>query len=868
MRTTTMVGWAALGSVALLGAASLGGTPAGFWAPEGFRARADTLIRRGHLELRCSDQDSIVVSFPQGSPEEAFFASSYLRSDVRSFNSGPDATRSPFLVDGCRLVGVDPFYHRVDLPYNRLPRWRGDVLFTFDGRTATLEGAASQELEVRHPLDGVDAAGSSERVSPDRQGARVRTPLLRLTAPAGREVLADAFFVGDDPVLADRRDVGSSAVLRVNGFRTPPGRMLRLEPGDWLQVAGGDGVGPAASTWTYVAETRDRARTASFVRVRNDRVERLFPASRLRPVLEPFGRAMDLALQTVPDGVGSGVVEADVRLTLDRELTDALDGVLSEWCRERAHPLRPRAASLLVMDGFTGKVRAVPSCPGPSELAAWEPLSARTRERFLRNQNLVPHPVGSAAKPFWTAAVATTWPNMLDLEIPAHAPGPVGSVLGCPVDAPYGDGHGAAAWTGLEAFMQRSCNRYLVEMASAGLALGAGPATERCRTAVGAAEFARCLPPGPPPEPSGSETADRTGVLRFCDAVVSTTLAPGLQVVGDGCDDLQLVDAGFAPGPVLAGMSNVSVYRDPAPDLRRGPGGSALGDRYRLGRYRVDAWRTVLDELAAAGDTADLVRTALRFSGVSPQAANLALNTVEELRTDWVNLLLGGENSRWSNFELAEATARLVTGRAVRGSLADRVTLPGGDPAPEADPAPLLDDRVLRAGVRRRVLHAMELVARPGGTAGGLAPALERVRARLRDVGDASPWELYAFAKTGTPAVEVFVPGDRREARQGAVLVLSLLAVPAERGRGRAAGMDAWVSACPLDPGLRRGILEVPPGDLLDPDRAVALSVAIYLDDLDPDEGSGSAVELALRTVDDLGDYLLREVRRRVEEAG
>ncbi|HSR42403.1 MAG TPA: hypothetical protein VLL48_09530, partial [Longimicrobiales bacterium] len=471
MKTTTAIGWAALGTGVLLGAVSVGDAPIGFWAPDGFAARADTLIRRGHLRLRCADQDSIVVSLPSDSPEEAFFSSSYLRSDVRTFNSGPDASRSPFLMDGCRLVGVDRFYHRVDLPYNRLPRWRGDVLFTFDGRSATLEGGASQELEVRHPLDGVAARGSSERVSPDREGARVRTGLLRLTAPGSREVLADAFFVGDDPVLADRRDVGSPALLRVNGFRTPPGRMLRLEPGDWVQIAAGDGAGPP---WTYLAETRDRARTASFVRVRNDRVERLFPARRLRPVLEPFGRAMDLALQTVPGGAGSPLVQADVRLTLDRELTDALDAELAGWCRERRDPRRPRAASLLVMDAFSGKVRAMPSCPGPAELAAWEPLTARTRDRFLRNQNLVPHPVGSAAKPFWTAAVATTWPNMLDLRIPDHAPGPVASVLGCPVDAPYGDGHGAEGWTGLEAYLQRSCNRYLVEMASASLALGGG----------------------------------------------------------------------------------------------------------------------------------------------------------------------------------------------------------------------------------------------------------------------------------------------------------------------------------------------------------------------------------------------------------
>jgi len=104
--------------------------------------------------------------------------------------------------------------------------------------------------------------------------------------------------------------------------------------------------------------------------------------------------------------------------------------------------------------------------------------------------------------------------------------------------------------------------------------------------------------------------------------------------------------------------------------------------------------------------------------------------------------------------------------------------------------------------------------------------------------------------------------------RQGGVLILGLLAVPSDQGRSRAASMDAWVSACPLDPDLRRGILEVPPRGLLDPQRAVALSVAIYLDDLDPGQGSGSAVDLALRALNGVGDLMVREVERKVEDAG
>jgi hypothetical protein len=294
-----------------------------------------------------------------------------------------------------------------------------------------------------------------------------------------------------------------------------------------------------------------------------------------------------------------------------------------------------------------------------------------------------------------------------------------------------------------------------------------------------------------------------------------------------------------------------------------------------------------------------------------------------------------------------------MSGRGVRGLLADSVGMPGRAPSGVAadDTVPFLAESALRDGVRRRVLHAMELAARPGGTAGRLNPAVGRIRARLRDVGERGGYDVWVFAKTGTPAVEKFVtsaqqrlvqrlhadgdvswdggrfrfrPGledeirrtlgsgtwrwlvedvlqpmersparfraggegrlpahplyftadgrlgfrelvDRRVDRQGGVLILGLLAAPADQGRDRAAAVDDWVSACSLDPGLRRGILEVPPAALLDPERAVALSVAVYLDDLAPGEGSGFAVDLALEVMDDLGDYLEREVRRKLE---
>jgi hypothetical protein len=919
--------------IVLIAAATAGREPAGFWVPEGFVAQADTLIERGHLELRCGDQDSIAVRFAAGSDEEQFYTLSYLRADVRSYNASPDATRSPFLIDGCRLRGVDPFFHRIDLPFNRLPRWRGDVRFTSDGLSATLEGGRGQLLEVRHPVGLEDAALRTARVSPEDRGARANAPLVQIRRPRTPEVMADFFYVGRSPVLAERIDPGSAERVLVNGFQAPPGRLLRLDAGDWVEFELPRGTGVPARH-TYMVETGDRARTASFTRTHNDQVHRLFPAERLRPFLEPFSQAMDLALQSIPGGddPDAEIANTHVRLTLDRELSSQVEEKLVAWCVRNRHSTRPRAVSMLVMDAFTGAVRAMPSCPGDDELAPYEPLASRTRESVLRNQNLLPHPIGSAGKPFWAAAVATTYPNFLDLQIPQHAGGAADAVLGCPLRAAYNDPHGSVSRVALEEFIERSCNRYMIELATAALAVRSAPGAPDCRSPLRLEQLSGCFVPP-------KDTA-RAAQLHFCDRLIPVVLSTDVESVGRSCGELQLLDSKFAPGPVFSTITNVATYRDlsPGPTARAATPG--LNERYRAERYRSDAWRRVLRAIEAAGDTSHDAQTRLRFAAVSPQAANLALNTVEELRTDWVNLLLGGENSRWSNYELAEALARLMTGRDVLGEFADSVGTRGYNSELASEHVAILDESQLHPGVRRRVLHAMELVPSTG-TARALAPAIAGARERIAALAPEKPYELYVFAKTGTPAVEKFLSShqqqlvlqlyrsgdlrrergrllirpvteerlrrthgdatlrwiradvldpmerdpaaftaherrlpnhplyfdeqgelrardlpDLRVSRQGGVLLLGLLAVPRETGRLAAARHDAWISACPLDPTLRDRILQVPPADLLDPSRAVALSIAIYIDDLPVGEGSNQAIALARDLIEPLIAYI------------
>lgn len=870
----------ALAALALLFAATIGDEPSGYWAPDGFVERANGIVARGGLSLRCGAQDSIVVALAPGSPDERFFRSSYLRADVRRFNDNPSSARSPFLADGCRLLGVDPFHHRVDLPYNRVPRWTGSVRFARADRGASFLGGRDQRLQLLHPLDGV-AVTPNKRVDPRRRGVAVRTEFLRFEVPRTREIAAEAFFVGGGPVLADRRDVASASKLRLDGFALPPGRIVRLETGDWVQMQHGGDI------FTYLVEGSDRAELIS-TRGRGEGDERRHLVPRLAPFAGALALAVEGGLQSTPSARDDGPVSRmDIRLTLDRELESAGQEVIDRWCERLRLPDRPRAASALIMDAHTGGVLAMPTCPGEPEVNEYRQLPRRLRVRYLRNQNLVAHPVGSALKPFWAAVVATAFPGMLDLEVPEHGPGEVEDVFGCPLPVAYGSiGHGE--WEGVETFIRTSCNRYMVEMAT--VALLAGDAMGDCG-GEGVA-MAECLAGGAGPiaEPgagpnAGPNAGSRRGrPVRFCDRVVNLVLHEGLPFTGETCGDLRLVDTDFAPGLPLEGLTGAAAYRDRAP---AGTGPADLDEAYRAGRYRLDVWRDPIEALQAAGDTAHSTITALRFSAVSPQVTNLALNTVEELRTDWVNLLLGGENSRWSNFQLAEAMSRLMTGRDVRGRLVGGVGdgrrgVPGrvsgsvqaeGSRARAAgavgaeDAAELLSAEVIHPGARRRILHAMEMVARPGGTGARLAPALRRLEDRIRELPGAAGYEVYGFAKTGTPAVSV-VLGDGMAEREGSVLVLGLLLVPREVGRAASRRRRDWISACPVAPELRAGILGVPPARLLGEDRGFGVSIAVYLDDLDPERRETSASALAVELMEPLTAYLAKRLERRLRREG
>ncbi|MCB1228361.1 MAG: hypothetical protein KDK99_21320, partial [Verrucomicrobiales bacterium] len=143
----------------------------------------------------------------------------------------------------------------------------------------------------------------------------------------------------------------------------------------------------------------------------------------------------------------------------------------------------------------------------------------------------------------------------------------------------------------------------------------------------------------------------------------------------------------------------------------------------------------VFQQLGAEGEL--LYRS---FSDVLPEQANLELNKITSVRGNFVSLVLGSGSNRWSNIMLAQAYARLGTGRKVDCRV---VQNPNAFVELEDFPKLPLSEDVLNEvhlGMSRAVQNL------PGSTAARISSSLQEARNRLSAKG----LKLYAIGKTGT----------------------------------------------------------------------------------------------------------------------
>jgi hypothetical protein len=178
------------------------------------------------------------------------------------------------------------------------------------------------------------------------------------------------------------------------------------------------------------------------------------------------------------------------------------------------------------------------------------------------------------------------------------------------------------------------------------------------------------------------------------------------------------------------------------------PGCSGGGGRYGGQSRDTGVWRSLLDQRADLDPCG--------FTQSSPEREALGLEQARDFRRDMLTVMLGNGEGRWTAVKLAEAYARLVTGRQVRASFTyapDPEAAFRAQPLLSADPA--IVHRADLDAARRRVTHAMTLVPQGTAAATELPRVLKDLQARLAAVPapGAGGLVLGAFAKTGTPAL-------------------------------------------------------------------------------------------------------------------
>jgi hypothetical protein len=206
-------------------------------------------------------------------------------------------------------------------------------------------------------------------------------------------------------------------------------------------------------------------------------------------------------------------------------------------------------------------------------------------------------------------------------------------------------------------------------------------------------------------------------------------------------------------------VTGVSTYLGTNPAVSAEASDRQLDLGYEVSRYKVSVWDRLSSTLVNRFPEGLRERSRLEveagFLETSPEEVNLAFNEVTSLR-DFVNVLLGGSSSRWTNVQLAESLSRLVTARRVEASFVSEV-LPRPRPIGSNAQNPLPERLVLADGVRKAVLEGMErVVTGQNGTGHELRGALRSLTESLAHQGR----QLRVYSKTGSPVIEHGVPGE------------------------------------------------------------------------------------------------------------
>jgi hypothetical protein len=616
--------------------------------------------------------------------------------------------------DGARLVGIEPFRHRERLPSAQTRAWSQSLLYragSVPGGTQAAEPITLLPTEpglpmVQLPFTLEPESNESVRLYEPLSRARdVSSPHVDLPCP-GEEPAGRILRVGTD-ILVRAGAVGEGKCTLTVGRAnlSEPYSVARLAAGETVAIRHGDGR-------SGYALLRDRP--ASAPRALNWQTSSGRRQS--DPASGAFGAAAgDQIARWMATGSGpAGARAADLELSLDAALQRFAQRRLEQFVASpegRPRGGAPENVSAVVIDAFTGEALAIAGVSardGPED----QPLRP--------SPALDLHPIGSAMKPLVAAAIIAEQPRFASLCVRVARPGPdTGSILGRRLQRPI---NAAPADIDFATFIRTSNNAYLPAMVLLASATGRGevPLGDGEAWGYGSCSIAAGRPASvwdnrldPADDRANGRSAPPAWVPRLA-AIFSLNPAPR------NAPDQLAQDSGW--NARFAGDCQ-AAQTSPAP--REPAFGSATID--------AGPWRLLGKGSGAGAGWCGLDDIA------SPRREALTLSGRRSFEAEIMQAILGNGEGQLSTVKLAEAYARLVTGRRIEASfLAVEAPL---RPAAALDP-------VYPPAAQAQVRTALASVV-SAGTGTRAAPPLEAAREALAARG----YALERFGKTGTPTL-------------------------------------------------------------------------------------------------------------------
>jgi cell division protein FtsI/penicillin-binding protein 2 len=701
---------------------TLGTHPDGTYRPTGFYERINSLIRDKALVYqtppeqpgsRRSRQTAQWGKIVQGAsaarePHKSFLAESRrARLDVAQFNDeGPGGLFG--VAEG--QLRLNPYAHNFALPYPERKSWSGSLSFRGE-ELPTLAGEnvrfAFIETDKNKETDAVDHAilPESSWLGADKQRAWRAKAYDLIGGGAGNGALVRLHVQGEVVFLevVEAKAKGSIILngVALNSGDVPGIQELRkrskeqranlfvLQPGDRLRVVAGEKEGifrfgkfaGGMISRSWLEEGRE--------------INEVDPQlARDIPYVQQLHNSLQAFVANHPDP--GSLKQPNVRLTFDRTLhqllTAELESYLDYFDRNLSlvREIQRQPACITVMDALSGDVLAMPTYPSKQKLDELVELSASgkirkmstmERNRLEKNQNLLAVPIGSTTKPMLACAVWETFPALRKLVVEEPG-GSMSTAAGLNLGKPLAT-KGPRTITPVS-FLEKSSNAYTVSLYLATLA-------DPKSWSIGR---------------DGHFTATAAdGKVDYSHYIKSGIIAGGLGHRQHRANEK------------LAELFDITLRGDFAAEQNAELDPSLL--------------RPMFKEL---GLKSPAVEEAFRM--VTSPRPNLALQSVDTVRGELVSMLVGGYTNRWPNVKLAEAYARVGTGRRVQM----RVTLPAVEKK-----VPDFDKLDIDTEVLALVHQGMEAAVKTG-TAASLRPAIAREATRLAKEG----LEFRVIGKTGT----------------------------------------------------------------------------------------------------------------------